>query len=1688
MNKRPPNDFSGSSYQSRPSESPTCKRAKVVLSPNARRHRSRTPENVSSPCKILQVVKVEAMGNDEQQEQIPESSGLNAQIKVKEEENEHEKEKFEERINSRNEETQTEKAPSVPTVDTPFGSFKLYDPPNPESFILEPKTGYYYDNYTGFFYDKATKYYYAPKIKEWMFWTKTFRTYIPCKGGDEELKRTIQEQELVEAMMEEEAKNPKDDVITLDDEDEVDVVITSQPSTSTVYKILESTMPTHPRTENVKTIPLQPTAKAPPKKSPKVDSPVKVFIFELPTYMEKVKLTKIIQAQSYNPLEVKVDRTILTEGTVKTQGIVTFSNLSKATTWVRENQGVLKFEDGTICKLSFTEEKYASEKKKLASQPKLIPLDPKANKNPRSPQKAMVPMTSELENRQTRSESESPKGWVCLKCAKPNPKDKESCFYCHTHKDFLTIHKNSTSSASSETSSVEENTRKSPVLPEMDKKKEKKKMVNWTCAKCDHVNNPSRLTCLKSNTPKSVSEHLTKKGHHLIGSGTCDTILIRDLPINVDEACIRAALTQYTNTDFISLRMKKIELAGSRRYCLVQMKSLFDAVELFGKLEKISPMINNCKVIINYSRTALDELTEQQLEILRDEEPFVSPTKAAIEQTLQNLGYKSALQTLATSSSEPMVMSTSSFMYSTPMTSTSIQVNAQTSTFMGQNMVYSTLQPQMTTMPPQNSSMGLPPMFQTLPVPNLPLVPTPFGIFQSYPLPNAQNFRLEPAYNIYIDAITGFYYDSAKNHYYNPVTEQWTFWSSTYNCYIPVAGGNIFQKKQLEEQEKQHFQLYLQNFSNYSSGMASVGSSLVPPPPPPPQHTMVQSLVPPPPQPPILSPLDVSASLNSRTGSSLPTMPVVVIPQIDQHIHPKRLCQTLQEVMKVAQDQKDYISTTLACSNRLNLEEKNILSHFIAQLQQLRRYINIERDKIPPHAVFASTTFKNLANDVFRSIMEQNEYFKNILKGRIVDREAMVLQEMEQSILRYGASLTIPPVMPFGAHASNEDIIQNNNALNLLEAAAKAQIEAKNIIEAKKSKLPEKPVISPNLMQISHKGSKSNKKSATTKPSTSSKSSKKKKSSNSKHSGTLTKEEYLKEITGEDPLSRRLKKIASDGKITKDHLRVCTRCSQLGHTSKFCDNQHTATTALVNKVLKLAEIYRRYHNVGKKEQELEEGEVRSEGEKSTTSTGESVVEIASTKTKESKITHAPKNPLEPLITQLNKIAPNDKITMKHLQLCVNCGKVGHLGYSCPHVWKEVEMKKLQEMVKLIDQYKKEFKIKDDEVDKHKLGNLLRAPKYPEPVINGKDPLSLQITRLEFQHRQLTTTLWKDSIKNASNIETDSKIKEALQTLIKMNNISMKKEKFFNIVKNSLKNTSATFAQRLWNRIEKWFEILCGQKKISPIFKAIEAISHFCTNCAQIGHKSNTCNAPIYARANEEDITLMKELLKLYEEKLYIKQLRSKAFETSESSSSSSSRSHSPAHVEKVSIKKKKSPRKMPHALNGNNPLCEQLKKLAPNGKVKRSHLVLCMNCAKIGHLSSSCDAPENFLDKQLEVKLKEMTSLIRNYVSRIKNGELPSFYSDDENTYVDDEFIEISSESDDMTNLFEVMGPLDEDPFEAQLKELAPHGNITEKHLKLCVKCAKIGHLEENCPMKSKIWFTHASREKIEKMQKLIKE
>uniref|UniRef100_A0A914DLU5 OCRE domain-containing protein n=1 Tax=Acrobeloides nanus TaxID=290746 RepID=A0A914DLU5_9BILA len=78
------------------------------------------------------------------------------------------------------------------TVKTIFGVFQIYPPPMFETFQLEDSSGYYFDCSTGFYYDKNTTYFYNPKANEWLFWTKIFSTYIPCKGDDEQLKSMLQ--------------------------------------------------------------------------------------------------------------------------------------------------------------------------------------------------------------------------------------------------------------------------------------------------------------------------------------------------------------------------------------------------------------------------------------------------------------------------------------------------------------------------------------------------------------------------------------------------------------------------------------------------------------------------------------------------------------------------------------------------------------------------------------------------------------------------------------------------------------------------------------------------------------------------------------------------------------------------------------------------------------------------------------------------------------------------------------------------------------------------------------------------------------------------------------------------------------------------------------------------------------------------------------------------------------------------------------------------------------------------------------------------------------------------------------------------------------------------------------------------------------------------------------------------------
>ncbi|TKR96731.1 hypothetical protein L596_010710 [Steinernema carpocapsae] len=84
---------------------------------------------------------------------------------------------------------------NFPTVPTPFGTFPQYSIcPQKSTFHFDPNTGYYYDAMTGLYFDSNTEYFFNPQQQSWMFWSVKYMTFIPCEGGDVEVKRQLHEQ------------------------------------------------------------------------------------------------------------------------------------------------------------------------------------------------------------------------------------------------------------------------------------------------------------------------------------------------------------------------------------------------------------------------------------------------------------------------------------------------------------------------------------------------------------------------------------------------------------------------------------------------------------------------------------------------------------------------------------------------------------------------------------------------------------------------------------------------------------------------------------------------------------------------------------------------------------------------------------------------------------------------------------------------------------------------------------------------------------------------------------------------------------------------------------------------------------------------------------------------------------------------------------------------------------------------------------------------------------------------------------------------------------------------------------------------------------------------------------------------------------------------------------------------------
>ncbi|KAH7697230.1 G-patch domain containing protein, partial [Aphelenchoides avenae] len=293
---------------------------------------------------------------------------------------------------------------------------------------------------------------------------------------------------------------------------------------------------------------------------------------------------------------------------------------------------------------------------------------------------------------------------------------------------------------------------------------------DWTCAKvirrllsvqsnkafqCTINNFNRRNSCFKCGTTREDSEALEAKGYGMVGVTPCDSkylmagifdqcpglaLLIRELPVGVTEESVRASLARYTNVPIL-----RLQISPSRRYTLIQLRSVEDASYLLSTFNKVVPYIDNCAVIVTFARLSLNQIVVAE---------NVNALKSQV-------GLSSA------------------HMHEDPTNSAAqLAHNAIQIAQMGRQMATGGLQESV-----QNIS-------------------TPVGVFPIYPAPNRHGFQFEPSSGYYYDSSTGFYFDAKTEYYFNTQTNQWMFWCAKYSTYIPCEGGDLEMKKRLQDVDK----------------------------------------------------------------------------------------------------------------------------------------------------------------------------------------------------------------------------------------------------------------------------------------------------------------------------------------------------------------------------------------------------------------------------------------------------------------------------------------------------------------------------------------------------------------------------------------------------------------------------------------------------------------------------------------------------------------------------------------------------------------------------------------------------------------------------------------------------------------------------------------------------------------------
>jgi hypothetical protein len=111
----------------------------------------------------------------------------------------------------------------------------------------------------------------------------------------------------------------------------------------------------------------------------------------------------------------------------------------------------------------------------------------------------------------------------------------------------------------------------------------------------------------RRDTPLLALNRLTVSNLSDYSNTTFLALLVRELPASSTEYDIMQSFSTYSN-----IPIQRVHIASSKKYCLVQLRSIEDASYLLSTFNRVPPYIQNCAVIVTFSRTSLNKVLLQE--------------------------------------------------------------------------------------------------------------------------------------------------------------------------------------------------------------------------------------------------------------------------------------------------------------------------------------------------------------------------------------------------------------------------------------------------------------------------------------------------------------------------------------------------------------------------------------------------------------------------------------------------------------------------------------------------------------------------------------------------------------------------------------------------------------------------------------------------------------------------------------------------------------------------------------------------------------------------------------------------------------------------------------------------------------------------------------------------------------------